>query len=115
LIKGSVRGRIIFEEDVPPLDRAVIHVYLEDTTYADASAEKLLDLVVPPETQPDGSIAFETPAVTVEDRLRCTVRVWVDVDGNGMVSKSDYVTMESYPVLTQGHPSALTVRVRRIR
>jgi hypothetical protein len=45
-------------------------------------------------------------------RTRYAVRV--DVDGDGHVSRGDYVSMESYPVLTFDSPSRVTIRVRPV-
>jgi hypothetical protein len=47
-------------------------------------------------------------------RARYQVRVHVDVDKDGKVSRGDYITTESYPVLTFGHPSRVRVRVRPV-
>ena len=43
------------------------------------------------------------------------IRVHIDVDRDGRVSRGDYITMESYPVLTWGHPDRVTVRVREVK
>ena len=50
-----------------------------------------------------------------DERARYAVRVHVDIDGDGQVSRGDYLNMESYPVLTYGHPSRVTVRVQEVR
>ena len=38
-----------------------------------------------------------------------------DVDGDGQVSRGDYITMESYPVLTHGYPHVVIVRLRKVK
>jgi uncharacterized lipoprotein YbaY len=42
------------------------------------------------------------------------VRVHVDVDEDGQISRGDYITMESYPVLTFGHPNLVTVQLHEV-
>ncbi len=46
-----------------------------------------------------------------------STRSWAahaDLDGDGQVSLGDYVTMESYPVLTRGNPASAEVEVREV-
>ena len=49
-----------------------------------------------------------------DERGDYTVRVLVDLDGDGLVSRGDFVNVESYPVLTRGHPREVTVKVERV-
>lgn len=105
----DIRGQIVFEGDAPFLETGAVHVFLEDTTYADASA-----IIVRHEVLEGGALSFAMTGLTVEPQRTYTVRVLVDMDGDGRVSRGDYITMESYPVLTRGRPSDITVVVRRI-
>jgi len=89
-------------------------VYLEDTTYADTSAVLVRHEVVPAVPLPDGTIPFELKGVAADERSTYTVRVLVDRDGDGRISRGDYISTASYPVLTRGHPSEATVRTRRV-
>ena len=38
----------------------------------------------------------------------------VDVDGDGKVSVGDYISMQSYPVLTFGYPREVTIEVKKV-
>jgi hypothetical protein len=40
--------------------------------------------------------------------------VLVDLDGDGKISKGDYISMQSYPVLTFGSPSEVTIEVKQV-
>jgi hypothetical protein len=42
------------------------------------------------------------------------VRVHVDLDKDGEVSVGDYISMESHPVLTYGHPDHVEVAVQKV-
>jgi hypothetical protein len=105
----DIRGQIVFEGDAPFLETGRVHVFLEDTTYADASA-----IIVRHDVLAAGALVFEMTGLTVEPQRVYTIRVLVDLDGDGRVSRGDFITTESYPVLTRGRPAEVTVVVRRI-
>jgi len=97
---------------------ARMRIILEDVSRVDAAsvgvAEQIIDAFSYDPT--DGaSLAFSLPGEVPDDRANYAVRVHIDVDRDGRVSRGDYITMESYPVLTQGHPERVTVRVREVK
>jgi hypothetical protein len=51
--------------------------------------------------------------IDAPDRPGLTVWAHVDVDGDGRVSKGDWVTVQSYP-LPEGEAARLAVAVRRV-
>lgn len=75
-----------------------LRVEIRDTSYADAPAV----LVKRVETTIPASGREKDPTVTVDlDAVPdggATVWAHVDADGDGRVSKGDFVTVESYPV-----------------
>ena len=97
---------------------ARMRIILEDVSRVDAAsvgvAEQIIDSVSYDPT--DGaSLAFSLHGEVPDDRANYAVRVHIDVDRDGRVSRGDYITMESYPVLTQGHPERVIVRVREVK
>ena len=94
---------------VPKADGVKVHVYVEDTSYADASARIVLHHVVPALPDDDGTLRVELPALSLDERASYTVRVRVDVSGEGRLSAGDLITMESYPLA-----AVMNVRVRPI-
>ena len=58
-------------------------------------------------------IPFAVTVAAVDPRARYIVRVHLDADGDRQVSKGDFLTMESVPVLTGGHGSVVDVTARR--
>jgi uncharacterized lipoprotein YbaY len=115
--KALVRGEIRFAElpDLPTSARA--YVRLLDTSLADAAsrvvAEKVLDDIADA-VNSGKTIEFELNAQNLEERNSYTVNVLVDVDGDGKISRGDYLSMQSYPVLTHGYPHELSVQVKRV-
>ena len=111
-------GSIIFDEDAGAFSRATVYVRLEDVTYADASSKILAEQVMRDVSRAgsnDRPLEFRLYGRLADKRANCNLRVHVDVDGDGEVSLHDYITMQSYPVLTQGHPRKLTVRVHEVK
>jgi len=112
-----VRGRVVFDESVESFTGATLYVFLEDTTYADESAEKIAEQVIKDvayDKQARNSFPFALKGAIPNERAHYSVRVLVDVDGDGRVSRGDFVNIESYPVLTWGHPNEVTIRVKRV-
>jgi uncharacterized lipoprotein YbaY len=109
-----VRGEILFAERVPDLAGASVQVLLEDTSLADAASVVVARVTFEPGAEASSTIGFELPPVVVDERARYNVRVLVDLDHDGSVGHGDYITMQSYPVLTRGHPATVAVQVRRV-
>lgn len=112
-----VQGEIIFDEKPLPFTKATISVRLEDTSFLDASAKVILEQQIgdiPDQAVQEGKITFSLYGEIPDKRATYIVRVSVDVDGDGTVGKGDYISMESYPVLTYGAPKRVDVRVRRV-
>jgi hypothetical protein len=51
----------------------------------------------------------------VDEGAGYSVRVHVDLDGDRRVSRGDFISTESHPVLTLGRPDRVTVRVREVK
>ena len=51
----------------------------------------------------------------VDLRRSYSIRVHIDVDNNGKINSGDFITMESYPVITYGYPKDnISVHVRKV-
>ncbi len=113
----EVHGTISFGEDVQPFDRATAYVRLEDVSVADAPARVVAQSVISNLAKPRAGegIPFTLPAGRINPRASYNVRVLVDVDGDGQTTAGDYVSVQSYPVLTFGYPPEVSITVRRVR
>ncbi len=113
-----VSGSISFDEDAPAFSGATIYVRLEDVSYADASAKLVAEQIMRNVSRRAGGgeeLEFKLHGRIADERASYSVRVHVDVDGDGEVSLHDHITTQSYPVLTQGHPRKLSVRVHEVK
>jgi uncharacterized lipoprotein YbaY len=115
--EASVSGEIHLEPPPADLSGATVRVRLEDTSLIDAAAEMVSEQVIeglPSQLPAEEGIPFCLSVEAPDPKATYTVRVHVDLDGSGRLKKGDYINMESYPVLTRGHPREVTVRARRI-
>src|SRR6266480_1555796 len=112
-----LRGRVVFDESVESFAGATLYVFLEDTTLADESSVNIAEQVtkdVRYDASGGESIPFAFDVAIPDERAHYTVRVLVDLNGDGRTSRGDFVNVESYPVLTWGNPNEVTVRVERV-
>jgi Type III secretion system lipoprotein chaperone (YscW) len=113
-----VKGKITFEEVTPPFTGATIFVRLERITAADIASEAVADYVkrdvaFDPKTTSD--LSFAIAGDPPDPRVSYAVRVHIDIDGDGAVSKGDFISMQSYPVITFGHPREVSILVRQVK
>ena len=110
-------GEVLFEKSARAFSKATVYIRLEDNSKADAASQIIAEKVVRDFSHKQGGgggLEFELHGEHPGERADCNVRVHVDVDGDGEVSTGDYITMESYPVLTYGHPRRVSVTVREV-
>jgi putative lipoprotein len=115
--KLFVRGRILFDKDVGPFTGATVYVRLENVSRADAAADVAAEQTLRGVSHADGeeqALSFELLVESIDERAQYSVRVHVDVDGDGELSPGDYVSPATHPVLTYGHPIQAEIRLERI-
>lgn len=94
-----------------------MYVRLLNTSLADAPsavvAEQIIEHIASSLSK-DEKVAFRLEPNSIDERSTYIVSVLVDVDGDGKVSKGDYISMQSYPVLTYGSPTEVTIEVKKV-
>ena len=106
-----VSGEIIFEDGGPSFDGATVYVRLEDVSRVDAASIVVAEQIISKVTAADVPIHFRLTGEPLAERAAYIVTVHVDVDGSGVLSPGDYLTMESYPVTIQSEPQYIFIRV----
>ena len=91
---------------------------LENITDADSTAQVVADYVerdvaFDPTTARDFS--FSLAGDPPDPRASYAVRVHIDIDGDGEVSKGDFISTQSYPVITFGYPRELSILVKQVK
>lgn len=111
-----VRGAIVLPEDHSPDEVGDIIVQIEDVSRADAPSVVVGEYRRERVKLEERSLPFaiEMPANSVDARHLYSVRVHVDVTSSGHVKGGDYVTTESYPVLTRGYGEVQEIHVKRV-
>jgi uncharacterized lipoprotein YbaY len=94
-----IEGVLRFPDDVPVPCVARVFVRLEDATVADAPsllvAERVLEQV---EARPRATAAFALDVAGLWPGRRYIVRAHADCDGDGELSRGDYVSTQSHPI-----------------
>jgi hypothetical protein len=91
------------------------HLFVEDTSFADAPAKLLGHVTLPVVLDADRTMHFTIYDLEPNENAAYTLRVLVDLDRDTQASAGDYVTTQSIPVLTGGHPSDVTVTVHLLQ
>jgi Type III secretion system lipoprotein chaperone (YscW) len=101
---------IVTDEPLPP--GAVVRVVVEDVTMADIPARTVAERVLPARSVGPGPVLVSV--AEVDPRVHYAVRVHVDAERSGSVSRGDLVSTAAHPVLTFGHPSSVRVPLQRV-
>lgn len=113
-----VKGKITFEEAAASFTGGTMYVRLERITAADIASEAVADYVeknvaFDPKTSSD--LSFAIAGNLPDPRASYAVRAHIDIDGDGAVSKGDFISMQSYPVITFGQPREVSILVRQVK
>ena len=116
-MESLVTGKVVFDKGSQPFSDATVYVRLVDVSRVDAASEIVAERVlraVSLDMRTETSFAFSIPGKLPSQTARYNISVHIDVDNDGKLSKGDYFTTQSYPVLTHGYPDHVVVRVTPI-
>jgi uncharacterized lipoprotein YbaY len=111
-----IQGEIEFPSEDETFSNAALTVTLQDTREADAPALVLKKQVTKRISRTAGSsepLRFTLQCEDCPDSRFVTVSVLLDLDGDGCVSRGDYINVESYPV--EPSPRKMRIRVHRVK
>lgn len=117
MAKPLVSGEIRFAQPPHLPADAKAYVRLLETGMADAPSQMIAEQGLTNISEQANSgqpIPFKLLGNLKDERGSYTLSVLVDVDGDGKISKGDYINMQSYPVLTFGYPSEVSVLVKEV-
>ncbi len=92
---GTIQGNILFDSQKAPVENATVYIRLEDVSLVDAPSTVIAETSIKDVSLTPGSansIPFTLVFPELADNRSYSLRVHVDVDGDGRVSKGDYVT-----------------------
>ena len=113
-----IRGEITFDSAVRPFTGATLYVHLENITDADIASTSVAIYVereVSFDPRAAKPLTFAIAGKAPDPGASYVVRAHIDLDDDGEVSRGDFVSTQSYPVITFGHPTEITLVVRQVK
>ena len=114
--RRRIRGTIQISGVQQPCE-ADVYVRLEEVSRADAAATRVTETVLRGvQLRPGfGAIPFELQDVSTKPGGRYAVRVHVDVDRDGKVSRGDYVSTQSHCMTSTDYDTPFNIVVREVQ
>jgi uncharacterized lipoprotein YbaY len=113
-----VKGEILFPKELGSFSGATVNVYLEDVSLLDAPAKIVAKQVIANLNHSMGTenrVEFVLQCKKIADiRASYSIRVHVAFRSDEQIHRGDYISTESYPVLTFGDPNRVSVRVTEV-
>jgi uncharacterized lipoprotein YbaY len=120
-VTPQVTGRVVIAASVPRFSAGILRVRLEDVSYADARATVLAQIELPgiahdPSALTDAEtgtvVSFSlTPSRDIEPDHDYSVRASLERGGDRESGRDQWQSDRSYPVLTRGFGSDVTVTI----
>jgi hypothetical protein len=110
-----IEGEILLPPDAHSFSDATLIVKLQDTREADVPARILARHIQPGisyDPMRPKPVHFSVILADSASAPGVTVSVLLDLDGDGCITRGDYINVESYPVTADSAP--LRVRVQRV-
>jgi uncharacterized lipoprotein YbaY len=112
-----VTGQIDIPDNLVLPARSVAYVRLLDTSIADASSIEIAEVCltdIASKVSQGKPIDFELYGEPPNPRASYNVSAHIDVDHSGHISAGDYITVQSYPVITYGYPRHVVLEVKKV-
>lgn len=112
-----VEGDILFEDVSSSFSGATVYIRIEDVSIADAASKVVVEKSIHNVACAVGgqcSIPFSIRYSDLDERAMYTLSVHVDVDGSGVITPGDYITMESYPLSSSQAHVKINIKVRQV-
>ncbi len=119
MMNTLISGELHFDTVASPFDNATIHVRLLDVTHLDRESKVVGEMTLKSvsfDGKKENSLAFliEGSSENIVDNADYIVTVHVDIENTGELSQGDYITTQSFPVLTHGYPIHVVVSLNEI-
>lgn len=113
-----VKGEIVLSEELGSFSKATVNIYLEDVSLLDAPAKIVAQSAIADVSHEIGTenrVEFALPGEIADIQARYSIRVHITFHNDDQIHRGDYISTESYPVLTYGHPERVLVRVVEVK
>ncbi len=112
-----VHGEIVLPAKMMPGIPAFVRVEVEDISRADMPSEVVAQRSISTGIVHGGDVIpfeIEVPASVIDPQRLYSVRAHVAMSGSGEIEIGDFISMQSFPVLTRGHGNQVRVEVRLV-
>jgi uncharacterized lipoprotein YbaY len=112
-----VSGEILFHPEMTSIADATVYVYLEDVSLQDASSVLIGKEIMTGVSHSRGTgsrMQFAIYAELPDERAHYSVRVHVSRDGREEIQLGDFVSTQSYPVITFGNTDFVSIAVQEV-
>lgn len=116
-IPSLVKGEVILSQELASFDRGTVYVYLEDVSYQDTSAKTVAQEAIAEVSHQLGTenrVKFSLQAKEIDLRSSYSIRVHITFHSDRQIHPGDYISTETYPVLTCGFGDRVSVRVKKV-
>ena len=117
-MRSLVTGEILLSKKIDSFTDAVANIYLEDVSRLDAPAKIVTKQTITSINHQEGTetgVAFLLRGGEINVRARYSIRVHVTFHSDEQIHCGDYISTQSYPVLTHGCPRQVLVAVSRVK
>ncbi|MGB3756300.1 MAG: YbaY family lipoprotein [Rivularia sp. (in: cyanobacteria)] len=116
-LSSLVKGEVIFSQELSSFSEATVNIYLEDVTFIDAPSFCISKQVIVDINHQKGTINRVEFALNgkYDENSRYIITAHVSINGSEEIQRGDYMTMESYPVLTFGYPNQVSIYVKEVK
>jgi uncharacterized lipoprotein YbaY len=114
---SCVSGEILIPEEVGTFTGATAHIILEDVSRLDISAQAIAQQTITDICHEQGSadkVAFSLPGGRAVNSALYSIRVHLTFYGDGQIHQGDFISTQSYPVLTQSHPCCVLITLTEV-
>ena len=113
-------GKIVIDNISRSFKNASIHIYIEDVSLLDREAKVMTEKTIQSisckkNTTKKLQFSIDIEKIKIDQRADYSIRVHIDLENNKIINKGDYLTMQSYPVLTFGFPNNIVVHVKEVK
>ena len=116
-LSSVVKGEVILSQKLSSFSGATANIYLEDVTFIDAASTYISKQVIADINHQMGVTNCVEFALNsfYEQNGRYIIKAHISINGSEEIQRGDYITMESYPVLTFGYPDRVSVYVQEVK
>ena len=113
----SISGTIEFHDVRQPAGDVTVYVRVEEASRADAPAAVVAQVMLRGIEVAAAALPlrFELHDIQTVPSGRYVVRAHADVDGDGRITRGDYISTQSYPVLTGAAADVVKIVLHEVR